>query len=127
MVLYAVSASACKTMKGLVQYITPPVEAYWWQQAPCTPPFGPTRETGVFAQFPPPESCEETDGVEGGASGGGNCGGGGDGGDGGDGGGAVYTHASAVTPDGGEHEPNIISEVPHPGIMRKASLHEQWL
>ena len=65
--------------------------------------------------------------MEGGASGGGNCGGGGDGGDGGDGGGAVYTHTSAVTPDGTVHEPIRNSLVPHPGIMRKASLHEQWL
>ena len=95
-----------------------PDMAYWWQQAPCVPPFGPTRETGAFAQSPPPESVEETDGVEGGASGGGN---------GGDGGGAVYTHTSAVTPDGTVHEPIRNSLVLHPGMMSQGVSHEQML
>ena len=65
-------------MKGLTQYV--PKKAS--QHAPCTPPFGPTRETGVFAQFPPPESC-----VEIGGDGGVGCVGGVGGGVGGVGGG----------------------------------------
>ena len=46
---------------------------------------------------------------------------------GGGGEGAVYTHTSADTPDGGEHEPILSSDVNHPGITRKGLLQLQWL
>ena len=66
------SVPASKAMKGLTHSLPEKPS----QHATCNPPFGPTRETGVFAQFPPPESRLETE------TGGGSAGAGEGGGDG---------------------------------------------